>query len=71
MKKDLLLGLRGRSAVLLGLFIWLWSKTVNVLFTGNSLALNVVMLLEVISMWFFFVGLYRWYKENKSKKQDS
>lgn len=68
MKKDLLLGLKGKNAVLLGLFIWLWSKTVNVIFVSNEIALYVVLLLEVISLWFFLGGLYRWYKETKVRK---
>lgn len=68
MKKDLLLGLSGKWAVIAGIGCYLLSRVPD----GDSLFMvTIVAMLEIAGIWLFFGGIYRWNKEIKAKRLET
>ena len=69
MKKDLLFGLKGSHAVLIGMILYIFSRIISSAIPDKDIVLMTLLaMLELSGLWFFFVGLYRWNKEMKAKK---
>ena len=66
MKKDILFGFNGKTAVIVGFFIYLISRFIPS--TDNLLFIALKAMVEFSGLWFFILGLFRWNKEAKAKK---